>query len=266
LPTHRCSILSIGNELLLGLTVDTNAAWLCREVSNLGWTVERVRTEGDYTEAIVQALAELAGTASLVLVSGGLGPTEDDRTREALARACGQPLEERADLLQQIEARFRQINRPMRPVNRVQAQVPRGAEGIANTCGTAPGIACRIGNAAVYATPGVPHEMKEMFRLSILPRIRLAETAGAQAMRRLHLFGIGESNVGEAIREWMRERANPEVGTAVGDAVITVRALAHGETEAEARRLCDEFDQRLTALFGAHIFGRDEETLPEVVV
>jgi len=266
MTSPRAAILSIGDELLLGLTVDTNAAWLCRQAGELGWTVTGIRTVGDVTADIVAALQAAVRGAELVLVTGGLGPTEDDRTREALARALGVPLEEREELVRQIEERFRQIQRPMRPVNRVQAQVPRGAQGIRKTCGTAPGIAAELGQARVFVMPGVPREMRVMFTDAIRPEIQLPATARVRRMREIHLFGIGESNVGEAIRDWMRESRNPTVGTTVHEGTITVRALAEGATAAEADALLAAVEADVRARLGEHVFGCDETTLAGAVV
>ena len=244
--------------------VDTNSAFLSRELTARGWEVVGIRTVGDGCADIAAAFTAAAAQAQAVIATGGLGPTADDRTREALAMAMGEPLTEREDLLQQIEARFRLIKRPMRPNNRVQAMIPRSAEGIPNLYGTAPGIRCRLGDADVYALPGVPHEMREMFYRHVVPF--LPPAAGGICMRHIHIFGIGESQVGEAIREWMQENGNPMVGTAVSDGVVTVRALARGRDGQEAALRCAEFEQRLRTLFQPHIFGADEETLAGAVV
>ncbi len=261
---NRVAIISIGDELRFGLTVDTNAAFICRELTTRGWDVIGVQTVGDVCADIAAAFAAAAASAEIVIATGGLGPTADDRTREALSLALSEPLVEREDLLQQIAARFRLINRPMRPSNRVQAMIPRSAEGIPNSCGTAPGIRCRLAGAAVYVLPGVPHEMREMFSCHVLPS--LPPLVPGVCLRQIHLFGIGESQVGEAIREWMKEKSNPLVGTAVCDGIVTVRALARGRETSEANVLCAEFEHHLRALFPQHIFGVDDETLAGAVV
>ncbi len=266
MPPRTCALLSIGDELLLGFTADTNAHFLCRELSVLGWDVVAVHTLPDSCKAIARAVRDAAGTAAIVVMTGGLGPTADDLTREALAEASAVPLEERPELRRQIEERFRQIGRSMSASNRVQARIPRGAAGLPNSCGTAPGIRARVGEATVYALPGVPVEMREMFRRSVLPDLPPAAAADAIVMRRLHLTGTGESIIGERLHGLMGERRNPSLGITVKDSIITVQIRARGGNQAEAAALAGEVEAEVTARCEEYVFGKDEDTLPGVLV
>ncbi len=266
MPFPTAHVLSIGTELLKGHTVDTNAAFLSGELDRLGWTVSGITAVGDHLPEIADAIHRLAKKNRVLLLTGGLGPTGDDRTREAIAAALGVELEERAELLEQIAARFRRHGWPMRPINRVQARIPAGAEAIPNPHGTAPGILARVGPADLYALPGVPREMRALFSEWVVPRLPEREGGDCRFMRRVHLIGVGESTLGEAIAAEMSQVANPEVGTTVRDGIITVRIVASGSSETETRTLADGVARRIRAIFPREVFGEDGETLSGVVL
>lgn len=259
--TPLCTILSIGQELTLGLTIDTNANYLSRRVSEQGWEVQRMVVLPDQRQAIVRAVKDAARESGLVLITGGLGPTEDDRTREALADALDSPLEERPELLAQIEARFARFGWEMRPINRVQALVPKAAQGIENPHGTAPGIRASLDGAKLFAMPGVPREMKAMFSDAVLPWLQGYDAPVATVMRRLHLFGIGESTLGSRIAPWMGEERNPEIGTTVENSVITVRLLARGSSLSEADSALASVEPAVREELKDVLFGQDDDTL-----
>src|SRR5690348_3541909 len=167
----KCEILSIGSELTSGQNLDTNSQWLSRRLAEIGIPVGWHTTVADDLDANVEAFRIAAGRARLVLASGGLGPTQDDLTREALARAAGVELVLNELMLAQIEAMFRRRGRSMPERNRVQALFPLGAEPIPNDRGTAPGVWMRIGGCAIAALPGVPPEMFHMFESQVRPRL-----------------------------------------------------------------------------------------------
>ena len=259
-------LLSCGDELLFGHTVDTNAAWLAQRCTGLGWRIVGHRTIGDVTPDIIGAFLHAATIADVVIVSGGLGPTKDDRTRYALAHAMGAEIHEDPDAVREIEERFRRFNRPMAAINRVQALIPRGAERIVNPNGTAPGIKAKLCNATVFCTPGVPREMREMFKDGIEPYLRERVGANYEVMRRFHLCGKGESDIGDALKHLMGEKANPEIGTAVAESVITVRMYAKGATPGEAKRVADVAEADIRGLLGNDIFAVEDETMADAVV
>ena len=259
-------LLSCGDELLFGHTVDTNSAWLAEQGSLLGWRIVGHRTVGDVTPDIIAAFLDAAGKADFVILTGGLGPTQDDRTRQALAHAMGVGLCEDPDALREIQEMFKRFNRPMADANRVQALIPEGAERIVNPNGTAPGIQATLYGARVFCMPGVPREMREMFKQTIRPLMEGAEGAECEVMRRLHLCGRGESDIGTAIRHLMGERSNPEVGTAVAECIITVRMYAKGDTMDEARQIADKAEADIRSVLGNDVYGVDGQTLAASVI
>jgi nicotinamide-nucleotide amidase len=258
-------ILSIGTELTLGQSVDTNSAWLATQLAALGIRTQRHVTVADELAPIRAALLEAAEACDLILVSGGLGPTDDDLTRQALADAAGVALELHEPSLAALRAFFRSRHRDMPQRNEVQAYLPRTARAIANTCGTAPGIAMRLRGTPVYVVPGVPFEMRTMFTHDIEPELRAATSGRVLLMRHLHTFGLGESSLGEQMRDLMQRGRNPEVGTTAELGIIGIRINATGPTAEAARKMLDETETEIRQRFRTVVFGRDGETLAGVV-
>jgi len=257
-------IISIGDELANGQTVDTNSAYLARELAARGISAVKHVTVGDDQTAIAQLLAESAAGAELVIVTGGLGPTADDLTRQALAAAMGNvPLRINAQCLADIEERFRRMNRPMADTNRMQALVPEGADPLRNEAGTAPGLHARLGETDIYIMPGVPGEMRWMFHHVVAPRLPVRE--GVRLHRVLHTFGEGESNIGMLIEDLMRRGSNPTVGTTVAAGLVSVRVVTHGNTMAQARDASECVMRELRRRLGDLVVGEDDQTLPQVV-
>jgi nicotinamide-nucleotide amidase len=247
MPVPRCRILSIGDELLLGRIADTNAAWIARWAWDLGLRVEGSEQVGDGQAAIVAALRRVAETAELVVMTGGLGPTEDDRTRHALAEALGRPLRRSAVAERQIRTRWARLRpgAPLAEANLRQALVPAGAAVLANPAGTAPGIRARLGGARILCLPGVPQEMRTMLtglagRLpALLPGLR------PPAVGEVWLAGAGESEVQALIPGLLRE-ADPMVGITVQDeGHLVLRAVG---TSAQVRRALAAARRPLAAL------------------
>ncbi|HEV8605125.1 MAG TPA: competence/damage-inducible protein A, partial [Tepidisphaeraceae bacterium] len=168
----KAIILSIGDELVLGQTVDTNSAWISQQLAGIGWRVLAHMTVGDDQAAIEKAIADGAELCEVLIVSGGIGPTPDDLTRQALAGVLVEPLELNQHWLRFLEEFFKKRNRPMPEMNRIQAMAPRGARIILNSCGTAGGIRARVGSSEVFVVPGVPSEMKAMFTRDVLPELK----------------------------------------------------------------------------------------------
>ncbi len=258
-------VISIGSELINGQCLDTNAAWLSTELTRVGVGVVRHETVGDDVSAIESAARRAIGDATLVVVTGGLGPTPDDVTRQAIADALGVPLEENAEALAQIRAFFERLRRPMRDANRVQALVPRGCTVVPNAWGTAPGFAWTGGERRLFALPGVPSEMKAMFTEQILPTIPAMTGGVVICERRLLCFGIGEAALGETIADLMDRGRNPQVGTTASHAVLSVRIVARGRNEAEARRLADQDVGAVRQRLGPAVFGENDDTLQSAV-
>ncbi|MBN1488470.1 MAG: competence/damage-inducible protein A [Phycisphaerae bacterium] len=257
-------VMSMGNELTSGQTVDTNSAWLSRQLAALGISVRRHITVADELDVIRAALDAAARDADVVLTTGGIGPTEDDLTRHALAAAMGVGLEFHAPSLEHIREFFARRSRDMPEANRIQAMFPAGSTPIENICGTAPGIQAKLHQADVFVMPGVPREMRVMFERSVAPLLA-GRGAGVILMRTVHTFGAGESDVGTTIRDLMRRGRNPTVGTTAQQTIIGVRIQAAGRDFAEARRLLDADTAELRRRLGDLVFGEDDETLADAV-
>jgi nicotinamide-nucleotide amidase len=204
-----------------------------------------------------------AAGAELVLITGGLGPTEDDLTRWALADAMGSGLIIDEGCLAEIEEFFGRRGRTMIDANKVQAMIPVGAEAISNRMGTAPGIAADVGGAKVYVTPGVPSEMKCMYVEQIAPG--LGQRSGAIAHHMVHTFGIGESDLGARIGDLMARGANPLVGTTVAAGKVSIRIIACSDSDAGAVDMVAETVAEIRRRLGTLVFGEGEQTLASVV-
>jgi nicotinamide-nucleotide amidase len=252
-------ILSVGEELTSGQAVDTNSAYLAARLARRGIRTVEHATVPDDRAAIAGGIRRSAAGAEVVLVTGGLGPTEDDLTRQALADVLGTELVLDEKCLAELEEFFRARGRRMVASNRIQAMVPRGAEALPNRMGTAPGLAAHVGGAAVYVMPGVPSEMEVMFQEVILPRLPAGE--GAIALRTVRCFGTGESDVGMKIADLMRRDANPLVGTTVAAGMISVRVQAHAASEAQAVALADRTALEVRRRLGELVVGQDDETM-----
>ena len=259
----KAIILGIGNELTSGQTIDTNSAYLARRLVARGIETVAHHTLGDERSAVAEALADAAERAELVLVTGGLGPTADDVTRHGLADALGAELVLHEPSLRRLEAFFRRRGRTMVPANRIQVMFPAGSEPIDNRCGTAPGIAARLGTSQVYVLPGVPHEMRAMFDEQIAPRLPAAKVAIAE--RTLHTFGTGESDVAARIADLMRRGANPTVGTTVRAGLISIRVSAVGRSAERAGELADGVLDEIRRRLGDGVVGADDATMASVV-
>ncbi|MEM9414623.1 MAG: competence/damage-inducible protein A [Planctomycetota bacterium] len=264
-------LLSIGDELVLGQTVDTNAAWLSARLARLGIRTLEHRTIDDGLDTIAQAITETAERCELLIITGGLGPTDDDLTRPALAKAMGVELVTDPASIVALEKFFRGRGREMPERNRVQAEHPQTSTMIENTCGTAPGIDAALGRCRVFVTPGVPREMFAMVERSIEPAVRvmLAESgASARAIltTKVNTFGSGESDIAERLGPLMARDRNPVVGTTVAGGIVSVRVRAEFDDADHALRELDETVAQVEEHVGALAFGRDETTLQDAVI
>ncbi len=261
----KASIVSIGNELLSGVTIDTNLSYLSGRLLSIGIATAGSYTVGDDIDAIVRALNLAGRDADVVLATGGLGPTDDDLTRQAFAKFLDVELQLDSRLLKKIEAFFSGRDRAMPRKNRIQAYIPAGATALDNNLGTAPGIIARQEKKLFVAMPGVPVEMKQMFEESVLGQ--LSELAADQAVvvRKLRCFGTGESNIAETIGPIMQRGRNPQINCTVEYGIITLHIVATAKAGKEAAEMAKQDENRLREMLGDLVYGTDEQTLAEIV-
>jgi nicotinamide-nucleotide amidase len=274
----KAIILSIGDELVLGQTVDTNSAWLSQQLAGAGCRVLAHLTVADDQRSIELAITETGPRCDVLIISGGIGPTADDLTRQALAVVMRQELTLNDLWLKRLEDFFQARGRPMPDSNRIQAMIPTGATMIENALGTAAGIdatlqfdlpvpnhsprkhACRV-----FVMPGVPKEMNAMFTRDVLPHIRQGARGAVIASRTLHTFGLGESNVAEKLGDLMQRKRNPSVGTTVSGGVVSLRINSRFESQEMALQELNVTADFCRAALGSLIYGENDQTLAAVV-
>jgi nicotinamide-nucleotide amidase len=267
----RCEVVAIGTELLLGQIVDTNSAWIGAQLAQAGIDSYFQTKVGDNLARIVGCIRQALERSDAVILCGGLGPTQDDITREAIAEVMGVPLVRSAELAERIRALFAARGREMAANNLRQADVPEGAAAIPEMPGTAPGLICPVGAKVIYAVPGVPHEMQAMLRGTVLPDLQ--RRTGVRAVIRsrvLRTWGHTESGLAELLAPRMLELdvlGNPTLAfQASGIEGIKVRITAKAADDASAEAILAAEEALLRPLLGEIVFGIDEQTMESVVV
>jgi nicotinamide-nucleotide amidase len=261
----QAEIVTIGTELLLGEIVDTNSAWIAQRLTTIGMNLFYTVTVGDNLQRITDVLRASMGRSDVVITTGGLGPTVDDMTREAVAAATDRELALDEELVQEIAAYFARRGYTMTDNNRRQAQLPAGATVIHNPVGTAPAFYVEQNDHVIICLPGVPHEMRYLMEHEVLPYLlRRFGLQGVIRIRVLRTCGIGESAIDTRIGDLM-EMSNPTVGTAAHPGQTDVRITAKAETEAEALALIEPVERELRERLDSYVFGVDTETLADVV-
>lgn len=255
-------IISVGTELLFGEIVDSNAAFLARELGARGLTLHRKTVLGDNLPRVREAITLALSRADLVILGGGLGPTDDDLTREAIAAALNETPAEDPALIAWLEGLYAARGREMPQINRKQAWLIPSAESLPNPVGTAPGWYVRVGPQVIVALPGPPREMQTMWREQVLPRLPLPQRA-LQATT-VHTQGIGESNLAEVLGDLTRQ-ANPSVATYARKTGVDVRVAASAETPGAAGDLAAPVLAQVRALLARWTWGEDDDTLAGAV-
>ena len=267
----RCDVVAVGTELLLGQIVDTNSAWLGEQMAMAGIDSCVQVKVGDNLPRMIKAIRQALADADALVICGGLGPTHDDITREAIAEVMGTTLEFDDEVGMVIAEMFASRNRRMPEINMRQAMVPKGASVIPQRRGTAPGLVCPVGNNVIYAVPGVPFELYEMFERAILPD--LLARSGSQsviASRTLRTWGESESGLNERLHDLIGELdrvGNPTLAfLASGWEGIKVRLTAKADSTAAVQELLDIWDRRVREVVGDVVFGVDGDTMESVVL
>jgi nicotinamide-nucleotide amidase len=259
----RVSLLSIGDELLLGEIIDTNQPYIAQSLLPLGLRIVGAETVGDEMDDIIAAFQRALARADIVIATGGLGPTDDDLTMEAVARLAKVDLVFHEEVMEQMAARLKRPVSALTGSNRKQANLPRGSNVLKNDWGTAPGVHFPTADKKhIFLMAGVPREMKGILGERIIPWLKVNFPSGvAIAVKKLHAFGIGESIIGERIKPMMQAGQNPDVGTRVAGGVCTVRIVAHAATPAEAQQLLLPCPDKVRAALSEGLFGEDDDTL-----
>jgi nicotinamide-nucleotide amidase len=258
------ALLSIGTELTRGEIVNTNAAWLAAELTAAGFNVTSVEAAPDSTDAVVSAIRRLASGARLVFVTGGLGPTTDDLTAAAAARAASVELVRDESALLAIRRRVESFGKAMNPGLEKQADIPDGSEMLPNVNGTAPGFAVQFGESTAFFLPGVPREMKRMFTEQVLPRVR--PTAPNNTFQvRLRTYGMGESSIGQALEGIEAAHVGVLLGYRIHFPEVDVKVHARGASQALARDVALRAAEDVKARLGCVLYGEGDESFPEIV-
>jgi nicotinamide-nucleotide amidase len=263
----RVEILAVGTELLLGQIANTNARWMSESLAAIGADVLHHHVVGDNLDRIVEAMRLSAGRADVVIVTGGLGPTQDDITRDALAVVMGASMERHPELEELLREKFRSFGRREMPESNLrQADVPEGARHIVPSRGTAPGLVADLPDGSrIYAVPGVPEEMVEMMEGAILPELASKDT-GVVRSRVLRCAGIGESALAERVDDLFSGSANPTIAFLASSGEVKVRITAKAATAEAAERLIEPVAEEVLRRLGDDVFTTDDETLEAAVV
>ncbi len=259
----RAEIISIGSELLLGQIIDTNTSWISKRLAESGIEVVRSSIVGDNLQRMVEIIREAIARCPIVITTGGIGPTEDDLTREAVAKVFHRPLQFQPHLMEQIEAFFKRRGFNMAENNRKQAYIPEGSIPIENPKGTAPGFIVEYSHGTLLSIPGVPTEMEYLMENSVIPYLKRRFRLETQIIqyRVLRACGLGESAIGLQIQDLMKQGQNPSVGTLASIGDIKIRITAKANSSSEASSLIEKMEKEIRGRLGPLIYGVDEETL-----
>ncbi len=259
----QAELVAIGSELVLGQIVDTNTSFMAKRLAEIGIEIVRTATVGDDLGRMEDVLREAIRRSPIVITTGGIGPTEDDLTRQAIADVTGRPLTFQPHLLEQIRAIIERRGFKMAENNRVQAFIPEGSIAIENPKGTAPGFIVEGEGYCTATLPGVPSEMQFLLDTAVIPYLRQRFNLTREILRykTLRSCGLGESGLGLQIKDLMRESKNPTVGTlaAIGD--VRIRIAARADTPEGAAALIDTMEAEIRRRLGVLIYGVDDETL-----
>lgn len=264
--TLIAEILAIGDELIHGALLDTNSKYLAIELERIGAVVHRFSVTSDDPDQLRSAIADACARADVVVATGGLGPTLDDRTRDVVAELLGGPLQFDAASWAQTQAWLSKRGRPVPESNRRQAMLPPGGTAIPNPVGTAPGFDVRIGRARFFAVPGVPREMHVLAAEYVLPAIAAMPGLTPTAQQWLRILGPSEALLGERIEPFMVPGRNPAVGITATGGLLTIRIVGTANTQETAAAACEATAKELRPIVREWLFAEGTAELPELVV
>jgi nicotinamide-nucleotide amidase len=259
----KAEIIAIGSELLLGQIIDTNSSYIAKRLAENGIELVQTTTVGDDLQRMKEVIKDAINRSEIVITTGGIGPTEDDLTREAIAEVFQRPLTFQPHLMEQIEALFKKRGFRMAENNRKQAFIPEDSTPIENPKGTAPGFIVEHSNGSILSIPGVPSEMEYLMENTVIPYIRKRFSLKQQVIqyRVLRACGLGESAIGLQIKDLMKGNTNPSVGTLASIGDVRIRITAKAESPEEASSLIQKMEQEIRSRLGVLIYGVDNETL-----
>ena len=260
-------IITIGTEILLGQILDTNTQYLAQRLAEIGINVRYKTCVGDNLEDIVSAINIATSRCDVVITTGGLGPTLDDLTREAVAKSAGVKLEFREELLRDIIEIFDRIGYTMTENNKRQAYVPEGSIAIPNKLGTAPGFIKEINGVPVVCLPGVPRELKYLMENEIIPWLKQRFSLDKKVIysKVLKVVGTGESKVDRMLSEIVKGYKNPEIGLLASEGEVKIRITAQASSRQEAESLVGQVAEKIKRRLGKKIYGEDEDVFEEVI-
>ena len=259
----QAEIIAIGSELLLGQLVDTNSSHIAKRLAENGIELVQTTAVGDDLQRMKEVIKEATDRSHIVITTGGIGPTEDDLTRQAVAEVFERPLAFQPHLMEQIEALFKKRGFRMAESNRKQAYIPEGSIPIENPKGTAPGFIVEYAKGSIISIPGVPLEMEYLMENTVIPYLRRRFDIKHQVIQYkvLRACGLGESAIGIQIKDLMERNRNPSVGTLASIGDIRIRITAEANNPEEASSLIENVDKEIRNRLGVLIYGVDEETL-----
>lgn len=258
-------IITVGTELLLGNIVNTNSAYLSQKMADLGINVYYHAAVGDNMQRLADTINTSLKRSDLVITCGGLGPTEDDITKEAVSKVLGLKLLPDEAVIKKIERRFKASGREMTKNNIKQGYIPEGAVVIENGNGTAPGVLIEKDGKIIIMLPGPPNELYLMFENKVLPYLKTKADSMIRS-KILRVIGVGESAAEDMLKEIINNQDNPTIAPYAKDGEVHLRITAKTKTQEEAERLITEMEQNVRSILGENIYGYDEESLGEVVL
>ena len=260
----KTAILTVGTEILFGQIVNTNAAYLSRELNNLGFDVMYHYSVGDNPKRFLELIHLAFRDCDMIITTGGLGPTQDDLTKETIAKAMGERIVVSDMAMEALKSHYRKSERPMTENNLKQAYMPESAEVLPNDQGTAPGFWLEKDGKIIVSMPGPPREMTNMFSKEVMPRLRSLQDSVIH-YRILRTFGLGESKMETVLLPLIDEQTDPTIATYAKEGECSLRIASKRATLQEAKKAVDDMSQRVMDIIGEYVYSQDNEDLKDVV-